>query len=87
LPEGLPHRRIIKDADPRDFGRLLPPRALHLEREQQTAAPDQSNELASVYVEHGDFLPYAYQAPTGPFGRFTARSACFRAECRSLGQT
>ena len=40
LPEGLPHRRIVEDADARNFGRLLPPRALHLDREQQTAAAD-----------------------------------------------
>jgi hypothetical protein len=50
-------------------------------------APDQSNELTPFDVEHGDFLPCAYSAPTGPFDRFTARSACLRAEARSLGQT
>jgi hypothetical protein len=60
LPEGLPHRRIVQDADARDFDRLLRPCAPHLGREQQTAASDQSNELTPFYVEHGDFLPYAY---------------------------
>src|SRR5262249_27012286 len=57
LPEGLPHRRVIKDADARGLGRLLPPRALHLDREQQTAAADQSNELTPFYVEHGGLPP------------------------------
>jgi hypothetical protein len=35
----------------------------------------------------GDFLPDAYQRADRLFGRFTARSACLRAEARSLGQT
>jgi hypothetical protein len=68
--------------------RLLRARTPHLGREQQTAPADQGNELTPLWVEHGDFLPYALLAPpTGPFGRFTARSACLRAEVRSLGQT
>src|SRR5437764_12365219 len=67
LPEGLPHRRVVKDADARDFRRLLRPRASHLGREQQAAAPDQGNELTPRRVEHGDFLPDALSAlPTGP---------------------
>src|SRR5262249_61556530 len=53
LPEGLPHRRVVKDADARDFGRLLPPRALHLDREQQTAASDQRNELTPCHAGQG----------------------------------
>jgi hypothetical protein len=40
--------------------RLSRTRAPHFGREQQTAASDQSNELTPFYVEHGDFLPYAY---------------------------
>src|SRR6266700_2033271 len=39
LPESLPDRRIVEDADARDFGRLLRACASHLGREQQTAAP------------------------------------------------
>src|SRR5262245_8445564 len=40
--------------------RLLPPRALHLDREQQAAAPDQGNELTPLRVEHGRTTsPYA----------------------------
>src|SRR5262249_54877889 len=66
--------------------RLLPPRALHLDREQQAAA-DQSNELTPFYVEHGDVLPYAYSRADRPIRRFSARAACLRAEARSLGQT
>jgi hypothetical protein len=76
-PSSLPHRRIIDDADARDFGRLLPPRALHLDREQQTAGPDQSNELTPFFMSSmGDFLPYAIARPTP-----------LTAELRSLGQT
>src|SRR5262249_22002672 len=52
--------------------RLLPSRALHLDREQQTAAPAQSNELTPLLVRHGDFLPYASSAPpTDPCTRFS----------------
>jgi hypothetical protein len=63
LPEGLPHRRIVEDADTWDFGRLLPPCAPHLDREQQTAATDQSNELAPFHVGHGDSSPTAGSLP------------------------
>src|SRR5262249_54589324 len=55
--------------------RLLPPRALHLHREQQTTAADQGNELTPRRVEHGPLpgtrcasLPQAQDAPEGPAG-------------------
>ena len=38
---------------------LRSPRALYFDREQQTAGPDQDNELTPFKVEHGDFLPDA----------------------------
>jgi hypothetical protein len=61
LAEGLPHRRIVDDPDARHFLLLLRARTPHLGREQQTAAPDQSNELTAWYVEHGELpLPDAY---------------------------
>ena len=37
--------------------RLLPKRALHLDREQQTAGPEQGNELTPFKVEHGASSP------------------------------
>jgi hypothetical protein len=41
--------------------RLLRACARRVGREQQTAAPDQSNELTAWYVEHGELpLPDAY---------------------------
>ena len=69
-------------------GRLLPPRALHLGREQQTAAPDEDNEFAPLDVEHGDFLPCALSAPpTDPaLGLPHAQPTAGRAG-KSLGQT
>src|SRR5262249_48662979 len=47
LAEAMPHRRVVNDPNARYTRRMLPPRALHLGREQQTAASDQSNELTS----------------------------------------
>src|SRR5262249_47519342 len=51
-------------------GRLLPPGALHLHREQQTAAADQGKELTPRCVKHGllpgtrcPSLPQAQDAP------------------------
>jgi hypothetical protein len=40
LPEGLPHGRIVEDADARDFPRLLRARTPHLDREQQAGSTD-----------------------------------------------
>jgi hypothetical protein len=40
LAEGLPHRRIVEDADARDFLRLLGARTPHLGREQQAGTTD-----------------------------------------------
>src|SRR5262245_26354737 len=50
--------------------RLLPPRAAYLEREQQSAATEQCDELTPLHVRHGDFLPYALLArrPTRALG-------------------
>src|SRR5262249_40024889 len=53
-------RFAVKEPDHRPC-RLLPSRALHLGREQQTAATEQCDELTPLHVRHGDFLPYAYQ--------------------------
>src|SRR5262249_29689473 len=64
--------------------RLLRPRR---ERPSRRAT-QQRDELAALYVEHGrTSSPMPISAQTGPFGRFTARSDCLRAEARSLGQT
>src|SRR5262249_42419291 len=49
---GLAGGPTAEKADHR-HGRLLPPRALHFHREQQTAAADQGNELTPRRVEHG----------------------------------
>jgi hypothetical protein len=49
---GLAGGPTTEKADHR-HGRLLPPRALHLHREQQTAAADQVNELTPRCVGHG----------------------------------
>src|SRR5262249_58980978 len=59
-------------------GRLLPPRALHLHCEQQTAAADQGNELTPRRVEHG--LP-----SRNPLCQLTACSGCPGSTRRSLG--
>src|SRR5439155_13854695 len=53
LPEGLPHRRVVEDADARDFGRLLRSCAPHLDREQQASTTDQGSELTPSHVGHG----------------------------------
>src|SRR5262249_48948797 len=59
-------RPAVEKSDHR-HRRLLPPRALHLDSEQQAAAPDQGNELTPFEVEHGHFLPDALsESPTGP---------------------
>src|SRR5262249_59544869 len=58
--------------------RLLPPRALRLHREQQTAAAEQANELAPRCVGHG--LP-----SRKPLCQLTAGSGCPEASRRSLG--
>src|SRR5262249_3559474 len=51
------HRRLLRASVP------------HLGREQQTAASDQSNELAPFDVEHGGTAsPMPISAPSGPFG-------------------
>src|SRR5262249_32313641 len=49
---GLAGGPTAEKADHR-HARLLPPRALHLHREQQTAAADQGNELTPRCVKHG----------------------------------
>src|SRR5215471_11028969 len=77
-PVGLAGGPTAEKADHR-HGRLLPPRALHLHREQQTAAADQANELTPRCVEHGlpsgtrqASLPQAQdalEAPGGPWDR------------------
>src|SRR5262249_19790977 len=86
LPEGLPHRRVVEDADPRDFGRLLPPRALHLDREQQAAAPDQGNELTPLRVEHGRTTsPMRHQCRRLARAQSSAASACHYETGKSLG--
>src|SRR5215471_13706813 len=76
-PVGLAGGPTAEKADHR-HSRLLPPRALHLHREQQTAAADQANELTPRCVEHGLLpgprrasLPQAQDAPearAGPWG-------------------
>src|SRR5262249_37941843 len=77
---GLAGGPTAEKADHR-HGRLLPPGALHLHREQQTAAADQGNELAPSHVEHG--LP-----SRNPLCQLTARSSgCTAANCaRSPGR-
>src|SRR5262249_43532671 len=68
--------------------RLLRTRPPDLDRKQQTARTEQCNELTPVWVEHGDFLPYALLAPpTGPCAQSSTASACRRAARKSLGQT
>src|SRR6516164_6822002 len=74
--EASPHFRIVlgvgtQHADPPYPVRLLRARR---QRPRGRRAPEERDELASPHVEHGDFLPYAYSAPTGPFGRFTPLS-------------
>src|SRR6516165_6940663 len=76
--EASPHFRIVlgvgtQHADPPYPVRLLRARR---QRPRGRRAPEERDERALPHVEHGDFLPYAYSAPTGPFGRFTPRSAC-----------
>jgi len=53
LAEGLPHGRIVEDADARDFGRLLRPCTPHLGRKQQAGTTDQGSELTPSHVGHG----------------------------------
>jgi hypothetical protein len=43
----------------------------------------QRDELAPLHAKH----PRSFQLPRAVVGRFTALSACLRAEARSLGQT
>jgi hypothetical protein len=46
-----------------------------VDRDQQTAGPDQGNELTPFKVEHGDFLPDALsESPTGPCSVFRSFS-------------
>src|SRR5262249_40591978 len=65
--------------------RLLPSRALHLGREQQSTASDQSNELTPLHVEHGDVSPMRYQRRRLARSQSSAPSACRSAAANSLG--
>src|SRR5262249_4642847 len=68
--------------------RLLPSRALHLDREQQTAATEQCNELTPLAVEHRGLPPLcAIGPPTDPCAQPSAPPACRRTAGESLGQT
>jgi hypothetical protein len=50
LPEGLPHRRIVEDADAQDLLLLLRARTPHLDCEQQPEATDQGSETHAVVM-------------------------------------
>src|SRR5262245_27685976 len=79
LTESVPHRRLVNDADPRDFRRLLRPRP---ERPRRRAA-EQRDERAAPNVGHGLLLALwrrpirsVYHTPSlprtgaaGPWGR------------------
>src|SRR5262249_27637421 len=77
-----PETQVSNPLHPR---RLLPSRALHLGREQQSTASDQSNELTPLHVEHGDVSPMRYQRRRLARSQSSAPSACRRAAGKSLG--
>src|SRR5262249_16974850 len=67
--------------------RLLPPRALHLNREQQTPARTRAMNSRRLRSSMGDLLPYAYQSRRLARAQSSAASACRRAAGKSLGKT
>jgi hypothetical protein len=57
------------------------------ERPRYGRAAEQSDEIATFYVEHGDSSPMRYQSRRLAGAQSSAASACRRAAGKSLGQT
>src|SRR6266496_2483672 len=77
-------RRLMKKA----HDGFRHPLRLRRKRPRSSRAADKRDELTSLDVEHGDFLPYALSAPpTGPVRSILRTPTCRRAAGKSLGQT
>src|SRR5262249_20515505 len=84
LPESIPHRRIIDDADARNPSLLLRARR---ERPRDCPAAQQRDEIAASHVGHRRAPPALCQRRPWLYGWFAAHSGYHGADARSLGNT